>query len=282
MADSVRYAIEAGQLLSAKKDSLEHGEWLPWLEANADTLRFNNRKTASRLMKLAKQYGSLNGAPAPHLNDAEILQISRQIWGHDKTRKAPAPKPKVEVIPPPAPKMVTDLSFLSVDDRQRVEAIIHRVEQQFNDQIKALAKENADLTTRIQEYKQCMKDLLNECDSLSSPVSSSPVSPVQESSSPNPPVSGIFPVSSVSTPSPILPAQESTSPASAISLVHEPSSSPSSIQGEEGIVSSISSSIPSGTKKKSRLQELADNWRSIPDPYREKIRAEISNLRNGP
>jgi hypothetical protein len=84
MADSVRYAIEAGHLLTAKKDSLEHGEWLPWLEANADTLGFNNRSTASRLMKLAKQHGSPDGAPAHHLNEADVLQINRQIWATTK------------------------------------------------------------------------------------------------------------------------------------------------------------------------------------------------------
>jgi hypothetical protein len=79
---SVQFAIECGQRLTTKKKSLGHGEWLPWLEANADTLGFDNRKTASRLMKLAKDYGSPNGALAPHLNDANVLQISRQIWGH--------------------------------------------------------------------------------------------------------------------------------------------------------------------------------------------------------
>jgi hypothetical protein len=166
MEDSMRYAIEAGHHLIAKKDSLAHGEWLPWLEANADTLGFDTRRTASRLMKLANEYGSPNGTLASHLNDADIVQINRQIWGHTKTPKAPATKPKVEAIPPPASKMDIDLSFLSVNDRRRVEEIIHRVEQQSNDQIKALAKENADLRTRIQElkqeYKQCINDLLKD------------------------------------------------------------------------------------------------------------------------
>jgi hypothetical protein len=122
-----------------------------------------------------------------------------------------------------------------------------------------------------------LKDFLPNHDSAST-VFSSPVSPVRESSSPIPPVSRISPVSSVSTPSPILPVQESTSPtspASPICPVPEPSPSPSSIQDEEAMVSSISRSIPSAAKKKSRYQELADNPYSIPDPYGDKIRAEI-------
>jgi len=49
MVDSVRYLVEAGQRLVAKKDSLRHGEWLPWLEANADALGFGER-TARLLM----------------------------------------------------------------------------------------------------------------------------------------------------------------------------------------------------------------------------------------
>jgi hypothetical protein len=275
-----------------------------------------------------------------------------RIGKDGKRYRTPTPKSKLQhVTLSPVSAIVVDLSFLSVDDRQRVEAIIHRVEQQSNNQIKALAKENADLRTRIQElkheYKQSMdewlkgslvltstpsshspvqeppascsippvqeslascsippaqeslasdvndinpatgrrwkrlKDFLPYQDSISSPASSSSISPVQESGSHIPPVSGIFPVSSVSTPSPpspILPVQESTSPtspASPISLVPEPSPSPSSIRDEEAIVSSISSPIPSGTKKKSKWQELAENWRSIPDPDGDKVRAEI-------
>jgi hypothetical protein len=123
---------------------------------------------------LAKKHGSPDGAPAHHLNDADVLQINRQIWGH-KTRRVQAPKPNVEVIPPQPSEMGTDLSFLSVSDRQRVEAIIHRVEQQSKDQINALAKENADLRTLIQEYKQSMNEWLDSLALTSTPSSHSPV-----------------------------------------------------------------------------------------------------------
>src|SRR5262245_22195351 len=52
--DSVLYSIECGRELAKKKESLKHGAWLPWLEANADVLGFSSRQTAARLLKLAK------------------------------------------------------------------------------------------------------------------------------------------------------------------------------------------------------------------------------------
>jgi hypothetical protein len=76
LAVSVRYAIQCGRRLRAKKDSLDHGQWLPWLRDNAEVLGFEHRTTATRLMKLA------NGAPAHHLDEATALAISRQLWGH--------------------------------------------------------------------------------------------------------------------------------------------------------------------------------------------------------
>jgi phage N-6-adenine-methyltransferase len=79
--DSVKYQIECGRALTEKKNSLSHGEWLPWLEANQGTLKFESRQTASRLMKLAS-----NGAATHHLESpAQALQFSRETWGNDST-----------------------------------------------------------------------------------------------------------------------------------------------------------------------------------------------------
>jgi hypothetical protein len=54
LIDSVRFAIECGRRLIAKKAQLKeqfgHGSWLPWLADNADVLGFTTRQTASRLM----------------------------------------------------------------------------------------------------------------------------------------------------------------------------------------------------------------------------------------
>ncbi len=79
--DSVRYLIDCGQRLTTKKARLKHGEWLPWLESNAGVLGFENRTTASRLMTAAA-----NDALAHHLNEAEALKISQDIWGHSTIR----------------------------------------------------------------------------------------------------------------------------------------------------------------------------------------------------
>src|SRR6476619_6111145 len=75
--DSVRYCIQAGEILIAKKEEVGHGAWLLWLEANAEVLGFASPLTAQRLMKLAG-----NASLAMHLDEAEALQISRTLWGH--------------------------------------------------------------------------------------------------------------------------------------------------------------------------------------------------------
>jgi phage N-6-adenine-methyltransferase len=75
MVDSVRYLIEAGQQLAAKKGSLGHGAWLPWLEANADALGFGER-TARLLM------GGANRKLTADLSEEDALSLNREIWGN--------------------------------------------------------------------------------------------------------------------------------------------------------------------------------------------------------
>jgi phage N-6-adenine-methyltransferase len=77
MVDSVRYLIEAGQRLTAKKGGLRHGEWLSWLEANADALGFDSPRTAQLLMR-----GAEKAKLASHLDEDAAARISREIWGH--------------------------------------------------------------------------------------------------------------------------------------------------------------------------------------------------------
>jgi DNA-binding transcriptional regulator YhcF (GntR family) len=83
----VRYAIEAGQRLAAKKKSLDHGDWLPWLKTNKDVLGFENDSTARRLMKAAA-----NRALTHDLTEAEATVISRQIWGNTTKKKKSEPR----------------------------------------------------------------------------------------------------------------------------------------------------------------------------------------------
>lgn len=76
MAESVKYLIEAGQKLIEKKKSLAHGEWLPWLKANADALGFSSERTARRLMAVAKR------TLTSDITEAEASQISKSVWGN--------------------------------------------------------------------------------------------------------------------------------------------------------------------------------------------------------
>jgi hypothetical protein len=77
--DSLKYYLKAGQKLIQKKDSMRHGEWVPWLQANTDVLGFKHRTTASRLMKAA----GANDASTHHLNNEEkAIQIDRKLWGN--------------------------------------------------------------------------------------------------------------------------------------------------------------------------------------------------------
>lgn len=77
IVDSVRYQIECGQRLIAKKATMKHGEWLPWLQANAAVLGFETRKTAAALMRSAEKCDA-----SVTFDEADAIQISRQTWGH--------------------------------------------------------------------------------------------------------------------------------------------------------------------------------------------------------
>ena len=75
MVESVRYLIEAGKRLKAKKDALGHGHWLPWVEKNAEVLGFGDR-TAERVLGAAKFDAGVE------YDETEAKRISRSIWGH--------------------------------------------------------------------------------------------------------------------------------------------------------------------------------------------------------
>ena len=77
----MRHSIECGQRLIAKKETLKRGEWLPWLEQNADVLGFDSPRTAQILIK-----GASNTKLASHLDEASAVALSRKLWGNDNTR----------------------------------------------------------------------------------------------------------------------------------------------------------------------------------------------------
>jgi DNA N-6-adenine-methyltransferase (Dam) len=75
--ESAQYAIKCGQKLMAKKASMKHGEWLPWLAVNEDILGFKDR-AANLMMKAAA-----NPQLTADLNETTATVINRAIWGNN-------------------------------------------------------------------------------------------------------------------------------------------------------------------------------------------------------
>jgi phage N-6-adenine-methyltransferase len=78
VADSISFLIEAGQRLAKKKEEVGHGNWMRWLEANADVLEMDITCTPQRLMKAASKFG-VNA----EYDEKEALAISQEIWGNE-------------------------------------------------------------------------------------------------------------------------------------------------------------------------------------------------------
>ncbi len=98
MADSMRYLAEAGQRLAEKKSQLQHGEWLPWLEANAEVLGFDAPQTAQKLMAVARKYrvDAVYG-------ETEALAASRLLWGNVRREELEERKAAREIPPADMP-----------------------------------------------------------------------------------------------------------------------------------------------------------------------------------
>jgi phage N-6-adenine-methyltransferase len=77
IVDSACYLAEAGRRLKAKKESLKHGEWYPWIEQNKDVLGFDTPQTAARLIKMAPK-SNVN----VRFDETEALEFSREVWGN--------------------------------------------------------------------------------------------------------------------------------------------------------------------------------------------------------
>jgi hypothetical protein len=119
--DSVKYYLKAGRRLIQKKESMPHGEWVPWLRANADVLGFKHRTTASRLMKAA----AANVASTHHLKNFDAIRIDRKLWGNlaaaimsDAEFKEVEPNKKKKL---PTKRSATDVADRCIED---VRAII--------------------------------------------------------------------------------------------------------------------------------------------------------------
>ena len=82
---AIRYAIKAGEIMNKAKEIVPHGEFLPWLEANASDI---SRMTATKWMKLANVNQRL------HL--LENPDIKTMTDAYRATGILPEPEPKEE------------------------------------------------------------------------------------------------------------------------------------------------------------------------------------------
>lgn len=94
MVDSVKDIIEAGRQLTSKKLEVGHGEWLPWLKRNAETLGFRDR-TANAMMKGAQDNPQLTA----DLTETDAAKINKSIWSNKP--KTPVEESKPKRIRPP-------------------------------------------------------------------------------------------------------------------------------------------------------------------------------------
>lgn len=93
MASALDHALSAGAALAEAKARLNHGEWLPWLEANFS----GGQQTAQRYMRLYDRQGELpNTSPVTHFGLKEALKFLAK------------PKPKSEPTPDDVPDEVTE------------------------------------------------------------------------------------------------------------------------------------------------------------------------------
>lgn len=159
--ESVPYLIECGERLKAKRATLNHGEWLPWVEANRETLGFGER-TAQLLIKGA----ATNPKSTADLTPQAALKISRMIWGNAVPKAAPRliSRP-VDLPEPPEPEQSEealpieryefdeeDDRILELAERDHQAAIDEALSGDVQAEIAKLTTMNAALKVRRDDY----------------------------------------------------------------------------------------------------------------------------------
>jgi hypothetical protein len=102
---SVQDAIEIGEFLTMKKQSLPHGKWLPWLKANIEFAQ----NTAWRYMNLAANRGKLSRV--------DDLDAAYKLL----SEKAPEDKPKPN--PKPEPKKQDPTSWSAFENQEQEQVL---------------------------------------------------------------------------------------------------------------------------------------------------------------
>jgi hypothetical protein len=93
---AMEYAAECGRLLLEAKELVEHGEWLPWLEANTEV----GERQSQRYMRLAQNWESIEGKNdgASYLDIEAALKLIAKPTAKPKTDDD-EPKPEAEDEP---------------------------------------------------------------------------------------------------------------------------------------------------------------------------------------
>jgi len=71
---TVEKAIRVGELLTEQKASMAHGEWLPWVEAEAGI----SARLAQEYMRMYEHRAALKSASLAHLADARRLLVAEE------------------------------------------------------------------------------------------------------------------------------------------------------------------------------------------------------------
>jgi hypothetical protein len=144
-AQTIEQAIHVGHLLQAKKDSLGHGQWIPWIE---NTLPIT-RQQVSKYLLLAgnEQILVSDGKSGLHLagiNDA--VQVIRRAKGPEaKAEKARNAKPRKPVAPSKqfldsAAKLLAQVDIATL--HRWIDEFIAPLKDQAQDQVRAAPVDN--------------------------------------------------------------------------------------------------------------------------------------------
>ncbi|MDI7218835.1 DUF3102 domain-containing protein [Leptospira santarosai] len=134
----VRFAIEAGEILSLKKKELNHGEFIPWVENN---LTFKIR-TAQRYIKIFEKRDSINASTLTHLEDAYKLlagPLSEERELNSIDVQDPDPKELYSRFRSGSKLNQKEKLFLKKFLTEKRENILQRANQQISDIDKDLA-----------------------------------------------------------------------------------------------------------------------------------------------
>ena len=78
--DAIDRALELGEILTRIKESVEHGEWLPWIEANVPEI---STRTAQNCMRLWKKRDLLKNAADAYLVES-VSDALAIVYGREK------------------------------------------------------------------------------------------------------------------------------------------------------------------------------------------------------